>query len=754
MNLIIVESPTKAKTIAKFLDKKYQVESSFGHIRDLPESKMGIDLKNNFAPDYVIPAKAKKTVTTLKSAAKKSTEIILASDEDREGEAIAWHLVEALGLDIKKTKRIVFHEITKNAILEALEHPRKIDQNMVDAQQARRILDRLVGYELSPFLWKKVAKGLSAGRVQSVATRLIVEREREILDFKTEEYWSLSADLTKDNPEHQFTADLYKVRDKTFNKLSIKKEEAAEIKKNLRQTDYRVAKIEKKEIKKNPAAPFTTSTLQQAANRHLGFSAKQTMTIAQKLYEQGYITYMRTDSLNLSPKFITDAFEWINKNLGKEFSVAGGNIYKGKSKNAQEAHEAVRPTEAATTPESLASKLDKGQERLYRLIWQRALASQMTPAKLASTTIDVKTVETKDIYIFRATGQTLIFPGYLKIWPEKTKEQLLPTLTTGDKLIILDLRADEHTTNPPARYSDAGLVKELEKHDIGRPSTYAPTINTIITRNYVERDDNKKLKPTGIAFVVIDLLIKHFPKIVDYAFTAKMEDDLDAIAEGEKKWQPVIGDFYTDFHTNLKKKEEEIKKSDIMPEEKSTEICDKCGASMIIKIGRFGKFLACSAYPGCKNIKKFTGDGATYEKKEVDPKILEMQTKYDGEVCEKCGSAMKVRVGKFGPFLACSGYPKCKNIKNIAEANSTGVEVACPVCGDGKIVKKFSKRGAFWACNNYPKCKNAYWGEPTGKDCPDCGGLIIKDTKTEKIKCSNKDCDYIEKVKKPKKEKE
>ncbi len=754
MNLIIVESPTKAKTIAKFLDKKYQVESSFGHIRDLPESKMGIDLKNNFEPDYVIPAKAKKTVTTLKSAAKKSAEVILASDEDREGEAIAWHLVEALGLDIKKTKRIVFHEITKNAILEALEHPRKIDQNMVDAQQARRVLDRLVGYELSPFLWKKVAKGLSAGRVQSVATRLIVEREREILDFKTEEYWSLSADLTKDTKEHQFTADLYKVRNKTFNKLSIKKEEAAELKKNLRNSDYQIDKIEKKEVKKNPAAPFTTSTLQQAANRHLGFSAKQTMTIAQKLYEQGYITYMRTDSLNLSPKFISDAYEWINKNLGAEFAVSGGRIYKGKSKNAQEAHEAVRPTEASTTPEMLASKLDKGQERLYRLIWQRAVSSQMTPAKLASTTIDVKTIDNKDVYIFRATGQTLIFPGYLKVWPEKTKEQELPMLVEGDSLMLLDLRADEHTTNPPARYSDAGLVKELEKHDIGRPSTYAPTINTIITRNYVERDDNKKLKPTSIAFVVIDLLIKHFPKIVDYAFTAKMEDDLDAIAEGEKKWQPVIGDFYTDFHANLKKKEEEIKKSDIMPEEKSTEVCDKCGAPMIIKTGRFGKFLACSAYPECKNIKKFAGEGPAYEKKEVDPKILEMQKKYDGEVCEKCGSAMKVRVGKFGPFLACSGYPKCKNIKNIAEANSTGVEVSCPVCGDGKIVKKFSKRGAFWACNNYPKCKNAYWGEPTGKDCPDCGGLIIKDTKTGKIKCSNKDCDYVEKEKKPKKEKE
>ncbi len=754
MNLIIVESPTKAKTISKFLDKKYQVESSFGHIRDLPETKMGIDIKNNFEPEYVIPAKAKKAVSVLKSAAKKSTEVILASDEDREGEAIAWHLVEALNLDVKKTKRIVFHEITKNAILEALEHPRKIDENMVNAQQARRVLDRLVGYELSPFLWKKVAKGLSAGRVQSVATRLIVEREREILDFKTEEYWSLSADLTKDTKNNKFTADLYKIHNKTFNKLTIKKEEAAELKKLLHQADYTVEKVEKKQVSKNPAAPFTTSTLQQSANRHLGFSAKQTMSVAQKLYEQGYITYMRTDSLNLSPKFIGDASEWLKNNLGADYLTPGGRVYKSKSKNAQEAHEAIRPTEAATTPEILADKLDKNQERLYRLIWQRALSSQMAPAKLASTVIDVKTSDKKDDYIFRATGQTLIFPGYLKIWPEKTQEQELPALAENDNLILLELRADEHTTNPPARYSDASLVKELEKHGIGRPSTYAPTINTIITRNYVERDDNKKLKPTSIALVVIDLLIKHFPKIVDYAFTAKMENDLDAIAEGEKKWQPVIGEFYSDFHDNLKKKEEEIKKSDIMPEEKSTEICDKCGAPMIIKTGRYGKFLACSAYPNCKNIKRYTGEGGSAEKKEPDAKVLELQKKYEGEVCEKCGSAMKVRVGKFGPFLACSAYPKCKNIKNIAEANSTGKEVECPVCHEGKIVKKFSRRGAFWACNNYPKCKNAYWGEPTGNDCPDCGALLVKDLKSGKTKCSNRECGYIEKDKEGKTKKE
>lgn len=744
MNLIIVESPTKARTIGKFLDKKYQVESSFGHIRDLPKSEMGIDIKNDFTPKYIIPTKAKKTVSLLKAAAKKATEVILASDEDREGEAIAWHLSHALGLDEKKTKRIVFHEITKEAILEALKTPRIIDENLVDAQQARRILDRLVGYELSPFLWKKVAKGLSAGRVQSVATRLVVEREREIQKFNTEEYWSLSADLTGDTKENKFTADLYKIRNKTFNKLEIKKEEAAELKKILKSAEYTVHKIEKKQINKNPAAPFTTSTLQQSANRHLGFSAKQTMMVAQKLYEQGFITYMRTDSLNLSPKFVTGANTWIKKNLGADYA-SGGHVYKNKSKNAQEAHEAIRPTEASVTPDDLAEKLDKNELKLYRLIWQRAVSSQMTAAKLASTVIDVKAKDKKEEYIFRATGQILIFPGYLKIWLEKTKEQELPNLQEKQALVLLDLRAEAHTTNPPARYSDASLVKELEKYGIGRPSTYAPTIATIIVRNYVERDENKRLKPTSIAFVVIDLLIAHFPKIVDYKFTAKLEDDLDLIAEGEKKWVPVINDFYLDFHDNLEKKYQEINKSDIMPEEKSTEVCDKCGAAMIIKTGRYGKFLACSAFPDCKNIKKMAGEGSSYEKKEPDAKTLELQKKYEGEVCEKCGAAMKVRVGKFGPFLACSAYPKCKNIKNIAEANSTGKEVACPVCSEGKIVKKFSRRGAFYACNNYPKCKNAYWGEPTGKNCPTCDALIIKDTKTGKIKCSNRECSYKEK---------
>jgi len=738
MELIIVESPTKAKTISKFLAKNYQVTSSFGHIRDLPKSEMGIDIENGFDPRYVIPVKARKTVSSLKSAAKAASSIILASDEDREGEAIAWHLVQALGLDEKKTQRIVFHEITKEAILSALKSPRTINNNLVDAQQARRVLDRLVGYELSPFLWKKVAKGLSAGRVQSVATRLIVEREKEIQAFKSEEYWSLNGEFSTQikNKKETFTADLYKRQGKTFDKLEIKEAEAKKMAETLKSGAYFIDKVEKKQVSKNPSPPFTTSTLQQAANRHLGFSAKQTMVVAQKLYEEGHITYMRTDALNLSSKFIDEAAAWLKKELGTEYSTTGGRVYKNKSKNAQEAHEAIRPTETAKTPDDLSAKLDKNQSRLYRLIWQRAIASQMPAAKLEATVIDIKT-ETKDgDYIFRANGQIISFLGYLKIWPEKTKEQLLPDVKIKDIAYLRNLETNKHETNPPARYSDAGLVKELEKHGIGRPSTYAPTINTIIARNYVERDDNKKLKPTEIAFVVINLLINHFPEIVDYQFTAKMENNLDEVAEGKQKWRPVINDFYQGFHKNLELKYDEIDKKDIMPEEKSSEICDKCGASMIIKTGRYGKFLACSAFPECRNIKKL---GAGPDAPAKTAEISELEKKHANEICDKCQSKMAVKVGKYGPFLACTAYPKCKNIKNINSGN--GPEIDCPLCGKGKIVKKFSRRGPFYACSNYPDCKNAYNGEPTGKKCPDCGSLLISD-KSEGVKCSSRSCSY------------
>ncbi|MEI7620602.1 MAG: type I DNA topoisomerase [Candidatus Falkowbacteria bacterium] len=740
MNLIIVESPTKAKTISKFLGSAYKVESSFGHIRDLPVSTMGVDIEHDFQPSYVVPDKAKKNLNNLKKLAEKADEIILASDEDREGEAIAWHLSEALKLDSKKAKRIVFHEITKAAILGALEHPRVIDQRLVDAQQARRILDRLVGYELSPFLWKKVARGLSAGRVQSVAVRLIVEREREIKAFNCEEYWSITGDFSKtEDKAVKFSADLNKISGKTVEKMFIKNQEQADaIVNSLNDAKYEVSKVEYKDSKKKAPTPFTTSTLQQTANRFLGFSAKQTMMVAQKLYEQGFITYMRTDSQNLSAKFITDAYEYLIKELGKDYAIAGGQVFKTKSKNAQEAHEAVRPTEVSNNPEDLKAKLDPNQYRLYKLIWQRSVATQMPPALLAVTVIDIAALDTP--YSFRASGQVLKFEGYLKIYPESTKDQTMPNLVGGDKLNLEKLGGTQHFTAPPARYSDAGLVKEMEKYGIGRPSTYAPTISTIIDRNYVFRDDKKRLAPTEIAFVVIDLLVAHFHHIVDYKFTAEMENNLDEVAVGKKDWVPVIADFYNPFHKNLEEKYKEVNKENIMPEETSSEVCDKCGSPMIVKTGRYGKFLACSNYPACKNIKS-SGEPkpGMVVSPEAEAKLKALQEKFVGIICDKCGSAMTVKNGKFGPFLACTAYPGCKNLKNIPEDDA--VKVTCPACGKGEIVKKFSRRGAFYACSAYPDCKNAYWGKPTGEKCPECQSLLIEDK--DGTKCSDKACGFV-----------
>ncbi len=733
MKLIIVESPTKAKTISKFLGKGYKIESSFGHIRDLPTSTMGVDTLHNYQPKYLVPAKAKKTVTKLKDLAKKADEIILASDEDREGEAIAWHLAEALKLKTNETKRIVFHEITKPAILKALEDPRTINMQLVDAQQARRVLDRLVGYELSPFLWKKVARGLSAGRVQSVAVRLVVEREREIKAFVPQAYWRVWADVMTKAKE-EFSLELMKVDGKKLDKFEIKNaEEAAEIAKELEKINYQVSSVEHKQGLKKAPAPFRTSTLQQTANRMLGMSAKQTMTLAQRLYEQGYITYMRTDSLNLSEKFITDAHQYLVTELGEKYCKDKGNRFKTKQAGAQEAHEAIRPTEASNTPELLAEKLEAGQARLYRLIWQRSVASQMTDAIVDNLSITVEDGR----YSLEASGQSLVFDGYLKIYPEKFADIVLPELDKGAELELLKIRPEEHFTKAPARYSDATLVKVLEKHGIGRPSTYAPTIATIEARNYVSRDEDKRFAPSDIAFVVNDLLVEHFPQVVDLEFTAQMEKRFDDIAEGTEEWQPVIDKFYQPFHTNLVEKSESINKQDIMPEETSTEICDKCNSPMIIKTGRYGKFLACSNFPECKNIKSMTKDG---KPSADDAKLKELSEKYKDEKCPNCGEAMIVKNGRFGLFMACTNYPKCKTIKNLKEnQNNTGI--TCPKCEKGSIVAKRGRRGQFYACDNYPECKNAYWSKPTGEKCPDCGSLLLL-AKDEAVKCSNKDCDF------------
>ncbi len=583
-----------------------------------------------------------------------------------------------------------------------------------------------------------MARGLSAGRVQSVAVRLVVEREREIEAFKTDEYWTLAAELITDKKEI-FVAELNKLDDKVLDKLEIKNQTAAQnLVDELKKETYSVQTVEKKRTKKSPPAPFTTSSLQQTANRFLGFSAKQTMMIAQQLYEGvelghegsvGLITYMRTDSLNLSQKFLTEARDYLNDSLGKDYALTEPRRFKTKSKGAQEAHEAVRPTEAARTPESLKNLLTPNQLKLYRLIWQRSLATQMPAAELDQVAIDVKAGRGE----FRATGQTIAFPGYLKIYPEKSQEVTLPEVKTKEVLELKELKPEEHFTKPPARYSDATLVKELEKHGIGRPSTYAPTISTIEARNYVQRDENKRLKPTDIAGVVTDLLVKHFPKIVDLEFTAKMENDLDEIAEGEKEWQPVLQEFYGPFHSNLTEKYEEVNKKDIMPEKLSDEKCEKCGSPMVIKTGRFGPFLGCSNFPECKNIKSMSkGD------KKEDEKLKALAEEYKDQICEKCGSPMVVKNGRFGPFLGCSNYPKCKNIKNLNV--SDGPTIQCPVCEKGQIVQKRSRRGIFWACDRYPDCKTAFNSKPTGEMCPDCGQPLVEGK--EGPKCSSKECGY------------
>ncbi|HTL39710.1 MAG TPA: type I DNA topoisomerase, partial [Methylomirabilota bacterium] len=696
-SLVIVESPTKAKTITRFLDGKFKVEASFGHIRDLPTSKMGIDIEHDFEPTYVIPPKAKKRVAELKKLAQDAPEVILATDEDREGEAIAWHLVTALGLKEKDIKRIAFHEITKSAIAHALESPRKLDIHLVDAQQARRVLDRLVGYELSPFLWKKVRRGLSAGRVQSVAVRLIVEREREIQKFKPEEYWSIVATFEKDG---QFLGRLAKVDGKSLDKLGIKNEAAAKkILADLQNRPAEVIEVTKKEVRRNPAAPFTTSTLQQEAARKLGFSAKQTMMYAQQLYEgveigeegsTGLITYMRTDSVNLSDQALQSAKETISEKYGKDYLLPEPRRYASKQKNAQEAHEAVRPTELIRDPESLKDHLDRNQYRLYDLIWKRTIATQMPEAVFDATSVDTE-IKGDKTYIFRSSGQVIKFDGFMKVYLEGTddeeaqEEGLLPELKKGDEPKVVKIIPNQHFTQPPPRYTDASLIKALEELGIGRPSTYAPTISTIQERDYVQKID-KRFSPTEIGFIVNDILVEHFPAVVDYQFTAGMEEQLDQIAEGEKEWVPVIKEFYGPFHDNLKSKEKSVEKHVEQLDEK----CPDSGHPLVIKFGRFGKFIACSNYPECKYTRPMP----------EEQKIIEENS---GEICEKCGKPMVVKFGRFGSFLGCSGYPECKNIKKIQKG--TGVE--CPKCGEGEIIERKSKRGIFYSCSKYPKCKFA-----------------------------------------------
>lgn len=649
--LIIVESPTKANTIKKFLGKDKNVLSSYGHIRDLPKSKIGIDIDNDFEISYVIPTKARKNFNLLKKEAEKSDITYIATDPDREGEAIAWHLVEALNL--KKYKRISFHEITKTAIESALSHPGEININLVNAQQARRALDRIVGYKLSPFLWKKIMRGLSAGRVQSVALKLIVDREKEIKDFKPEEYWSIAVILKKDKEIEA----ILKVP-----KMSIKtKKDADKITKELEKSLYSIKSIEKKEIKRSPLPPLITSTLQQEAAKKFGYSSKKTMGLAQKLYEEGLITYHRTDSLNLSNEALKMAEDYIIKEFGENYYQH--RIFKTK-KRAQEAHEAIRPT----------STEKKDNSKIYNLIFNRFIASQMAQAIFDSVKVEIETNNGK---LLQSNGSTLKFDGFLKVYPMKFEEKELPQLSKGDKLNLVKVNPQQHFTQPPARYNEAGLIKALEENEIGRPSTYAPIISTIQMRNYVEKNKDGRFEPTEIGTSVNEILSTHFPEIVDIKFTAKLENNLDDVAMGKEDWKELLRKFYIPFNKNLEEKYNDVEKQ--TPEPIMTdEICPKCGKRMIIKTGRFGK------------------------------------------------------------FLACSGFPDCKSTKTINdETKKTGVK--CPQCDQAELVMKKTKRGKiFYGCPNWPDCNFALWDKPTGNFCPKCNSLMIE--KNGKEKCSNKDC--------------
>lgn len=764
-SLVIVESPAKAKTINKILGKEFGVKASIGHVKDLPKKEIGVDVENNFEPHYeIIPGK-EKVIKELKSEAKKAERIYIATDPDREGEAIAYHIAEEIKppKNSKKIFRVTFHEITERAVKEAIQNPGEIDINKVEAQQARRILDRLVGYNLSPFLWRKVRRGLSAGRVQSVAVKLIVDREREIESFNKEEYWTIEALLSPEIEDSQFLARLYKYNDspvinrdaeegKRF--LITNAESAQQIVDEIKDKEFYLAKIDKRLRKRSPSPPFITSTLQQEAARRFKFPAKKTMMIAQQLYEGielgdegsvGLITYMRTDSFRIAPEAQEWARKLIKEKFGHDYLPEKPPHYKSKG-SAQEAHEAIRPTYPDKSPEAVKKFLSKDQYSLYTLIWNRFIASQMAPAQLEQTTyiIGVRSQEsgvTSEGAEFRASGTVIRFPGFMALYSESKDEieeeegGILPPMKEKDILKQLDIKPLQHFTQPPPRYTEATLVKALEEKGIGRPSTYAAILSTIQDRKYVEKNEDRRFMPTELGIVVNDLLVDKFPELIDIGFTAKMEDELDAIENAALKWVKVVKDFYKPFSRDLaeaSKDKGKVKPQDIPTEE----VCEKCGSPMAIKWGRHGRFLACTGYPQCKNTRPLEGGNG---------KQVAEQTMTE-EICEKCGSPMVIKSGRFGKFLACSKYPECKNTKPI----STGVK--CPLDG-GDIVERRSKRGkAFWSCSNYPECKFAMWNKPVPKQCPKCNAsfLVEKWNKAGEVfhVCLNKGCDYKEEIKK------
>ena len=712
--LVIVESPSKAKTIEKYLGEEYLVRASIGHIRDLPKSnKKAIDIDNNFEPHYEISVGKDKVVSELKDLAKTTKEVLLATDPDREGEAIAWHIAEVLGT--KNAKRIVFHEITESAIKEAVAHPRPIDDNLKSAQEARRVLDRLVGYDLSGLIWKKVRYGLSAGRVQSPALRIIMEREREIRAFIPETFWRLRAQVTTPKKEEFELMLSEEPRDK---KLVDK------ILKEGKEKTWKVLEVKETEAGRSPRAPFTTSTLQQTASTRLGFSPSNTMRIAQKLYEGGFISYMRTDSTNLGKQAQDEIVAFITKEYGKE--LAAPQTYKTKSKNAQEAHEAIRPTSVAKktagrTPE---------EQRLYKLIWSRAVASQMKDATILRTKIVVNFDNaSKDIPDFHANGSRLLSSGWLQVDPDAQGEEvMLPKVEKGDTLKLKNLDAEERQTEPPSRYTEAGLVKELEKRDIGRPSTYASILKTIIDRGYVTKE-GKTLTPTDTGDVVSSFLEKHFASYISDTFTAEMEQKLDDIAEGKGKYAKTLKDFYGPFLKEVKSKDKIDKVTNLGVADPGL-ICPKCGGGMIIKLGKNGRFLSCAKFPECDGLRGIDG-------KEIEG------PKPTGEKCPQCTKGDLIeREGKFGRFIACANYPKCKYIKKDANLNPVVTSgVKCNVCKkDADMIERRGRFGIFWSCANYPECKHAIKAKPTGNLCPMCQSLMMEGTKTIPERCSSKVC--------------
>lgn len=751
-NLVIVESPAKAKTIEKYLGKDFQVFASYGHVRDLVPKEGAVNPDDDFAMRYELIERNEKHVQIIAKAAKQADVLFLATDPDREGEAISWHIYEILNqrklLESKPVHRVVFHEITKRAVTEAIEHPKALSTDLINAQQARRALDYLVGFKLSPLLWKKIRRGLSAGRVQSPALRMIVERELEIEQFITREYWTIEAESTAE--EQVFRARLTHLNGEKLEQFSITNEaQALKAQRDLVSAaggQLTVIQVEEKERKRNPAAPFTTSTLQQEASRKLGFTTRRTMTIAQQLYEGidvggetvGLITYMRTDSVTLANDAVAELRELIATRYGDGFVPDKPPQYKTKSKNAQEAHEAVRPTSAFRVPEQVKSHLSPDQFKLYSLIWKRAVASQMIHATINTVAVDLACGERKT-GVFRANGSTVTHPGFMSVYLEgkddgapEDEEGYLPKLTHGQVVSLIDIATAQHFTEPPPRYTEASLVKTLEEYGIGRPSTYASIISTLQQRKYAELE-GKRFRPTDVGRIVNKFLTEHFTRYVDYNFTAHLEDDLDAVSRGEKNWIPLMREFWGPFIALIEDKDESVKRADVTHEELD-EVCPECGSKLSIRLGRNGRFVGCTNYPECKYTRNLNDDGP-----QAPPEVVE------GRVCPKCAAPLVIKTGRYGKFIGCSGYPGCKHIEPLEKPEDTGVE--CPECKKGSLTKRKSRFGKlFYSCSTYPACTYAVWNPPLNEPCPNCAWplLTLKVTKrrgAEKV-CPRKECGY------------